>query len=197
VVIDVDISADFSRVEKMLGSLSSKILPKAAASAMNRTAASVRGEAVKVISKSTGIKQKEVRRRVDVRRANLRRLTAVVVARRYAPNLIEYVARSQQNVKTFRRRLRGGRYKYKGVISRAWGEREVYDGTFIGRSGRNGRLVVLRRSDKKASGVVGVSGPSVRRTFIEEQVERVMRATAAKRWRVNIDRELKFRLSKL
>lgn len=199
VTFELDIKADLSAIRRQLRSLSSDILPKAAATALNKTAVNVRTEASRSISKQTGMKVGAVKKRIIIKRARRMALIADVIGRKYAPNLINYVRKSQANTRSFRRKKGRGKnraFAHEGVIARAWNKRKVYDGSFIGRS-KAGKLLVFAREGDERKPIKPVYGPSLPRTFIKKETEKVMRAVAQRRWVINIEREVRFRLSKL
>ncbi|MBI5135792.1 MAG: phage tail protein [Nitrospirae bacterium] len=186
-MIGLDVRADVRGTERWLTGLRKKAVPKAASMAINRVADTVRSRGVKAISGITSLKQKRVREAVVIavkaRRSNL---TAVIRAKRSGINLIEFVAGAKRVPGAFRRQA--------GVSAKAWGQRKVYKGTFIGKGPKSGKLIVAARTSKARGPLKGIAGPSVPRVFISEEVRREMLNTARQRWPIEFERALRVAL---
>ena len=79
-MIHVDVRTNVKSVQKNLGFLARKQLPKATSMALNKTATSLRGFTVREGKKAMGasnIKSKEVRAKTFILKANIRKLFAV------------------------------------------------------------------------------------------------------------------------
>lgn len=189
-MIGLNVQADVRGTERWLTGLRKKAVPKAASMAINRVAATVRSRGVKAIAQTTSLKQRKVREAVVIavkaRRANL---TAVIRARPHGINLIEFVAAAKRVPGAFRRQA--------GVSARAWGQRKVYAGTFIGKGPRSGKLIVAVRTSKARGPLKGISGPSIPRVFVGEEVQREMLSTAKARWPIEFERALRVALSRV
>ncbi|MDH5528346.1 MAG: phage tail protein [Nitrospirota bacterium] len=186
-MIELNVTADIRRTERWLTGLKKKAVSKAASMAINRVAGTVRSRGVKAIAGITSLKQKRVRDvvviAVKARRSNL---TAVIRARPHGINLIEFVAGAKRVPGAFRRQA--------GVSAKAWGQRKVYKGTFIGRGPRSGKLIVAARTGKARGPLRGISGPSIPRTFLREEVQREMLTAAKARWPIEFERALRVAL---
>ena len=83
-MIHVDVRTNVKSVQKNLGFLARKQLPKATSMALNKTATSLRGFTVREGKKAMGasnIKSKEVRAKTFILKANIRKLFAVLILR--------------------------------------------------------------------------------------------------------------------
>lgn len=165
---------------------------QAAVQALNRTASQIRTQAIKEIAKQEGIKQAEVRKYVVVRvRANRRSLKAEVNARGAAPNLIEWVAKSDRDTQRFRNE--------PGVTAKVFGSTKTYERTFIVKA-KNGKLLVVKRSmyAKRVHGKwqpkwsKGIYGPPPKREFARAVIFDKMRTVAVERWPINWQQALRF-----
>jgi hypothetical protein len=195
----LDVRTDLARLKRRLGAISKNVLPRAAVTALNKTAVNVRTAASRSISEQTGMRVGDVRKRIRIKRAARQRFEADVIGNTFSPNLINYVRRSQQNAQAFRRkkgRGKGRKFVYEGVVARAWRKKEVYPETFIGTT-KTGKPLVFVRTGKARTPIKTVYGPSLPRTFVKRETETVMERTAAKRWIVNVEQEINFRLRKL
>lgn len=193
----LDISADLTQVRRMLAETERKLIPVAASQALNRTIRSVQGEVVKALAKDTGIQQKLIREKLRLRTASRKDLRAILDANEAkAVNLIRYVDQVNRRPGVFNRKLASGKYKYAGVRARAWGKLKTYKGTFIGTSG-SGNLRVYARVGAERSKLKLISGPSPRRTFVQEVIQAKMRSHARTRWNIEFQRALNNELRKL
>jgi|SRR5882672_531659 len=170
-MIKIDVRLDIAGLKRQFAGLERKI-DQAAAAAINRTAEAVRTEAVRAIAAETSIKQKDVRKRIYIRRASKDKLIAYVDAYPYAPNIGRFAA-SQ---------------KAAGVSAKAWARRKIYRHSFL----LHGRAVV--RVGRERFPLKGLRGPSVRRTFMQRSVIAGLQAVARQTWRGRIAHEIKRRL---
>jgi len=189
--LELDIKQDVKDVDRMFRALGNDLINKAAAQAINKTSKTVRTHAVKAIAKTTSLKQKILRRFVSVTfKANRRKLVGIVSAKPSAINLIEFVAPSKRNIKSFRRR--------KGVTAKVWGGVKLHKGVFIAPGKSSGKLLAFKRAGTaKPQKIKVVYGPSIPRSFIAKRVLSVVNSRANEAWLKNFNSSLKFELSKL
>lgn len=188
--MDISFKHNLDDMLLVLGDIA-EMIPKARVQALNRTATGLRADATKEISKETGFKQKRVRNAIKVKKASKRIPVATVDAKAgFAPNLIEFVAPSQRKPGYFnqsKKLKRGGRkYKSKGVVAKAWGQKKVYEGSFIGNSKKG--LKVFKRTSKARGKLTQVFGPSIRHTFVSDPITDMLTRSAA----VRFDKEMKY-----
>lgn len=175
-MIKIDVKFDMRGLKRDLDKIQRNVIPKAHARALNRSADGVKAEAVRTLSKLTGIKQGEIRSRMWVRGATPQRLTAEVDVLGYAPNLKRFQARKTK----------------KGIEAKAWGQRKVYKGSFSLPSG-----AVVSRTGRERAPLKKLYGPSVPRTFMRDAVIKRLKAVAEQRWRSEFEREMARRLKAL
>lgn len=204
--LKIDVQSDVKKLIAKNEDLRHELL-KASARALNRTADNVRAAAVREIAEREGIKATDVRKYVRVTvRARYKRsgkleqyaqgassLTARVTANGRAPNLIEFVGKSDRLPGAFRSR--------DGVVAHVHGANKVYRGTFVVRA-RNGKVVVVTRSPKakadprgmrprgghgkwKPKWSKGIYGPPPSRTFATNVIMQAMDQVARQRWAIN------------
>ena len=157
----IDVKVDIAKAVRALD-LAAKSVASAAAAALNDTANSVRGNAVKQIAAETGMKQTDIRARLWIKRATRMGLVAEVGALPSARNVGKYPkARPRQQA--------------QGVQITAWGKRQTYQGTFVKGGKRNTRqdAAVWRRSGRQITPVI--YGPSVRQSFKRVNHDAVVR----------------------
>jgi hypothetical protein len=221
-MINFDVSVDIRAAMAALTEVQRKVIPQAAASALNRVATSARRVAIDTIRKETNIKAAAVRKYVTTKKASKSILTAEIRASKYAPNLINF----------------GARQTKKGVSANAWSKRKIYRGAFIGNKGRTvfirddyraparrrkaganrsisqhtraahprrvGSRVVQVQAHRVGSGAKPVKsklkalyGPSVRREFIRDTAQKAMMASIRERWPVEFQREAQYRVDRV
>ena len=181
-MINLNIKDDLKHLDRKLKGLEKSIKNKAVPQAINKTIVAVKGHASKAIAQTTGYKQKDIRATIVARKASKGSYDASLDAvAGKAENLIKFVRPAQQNPQVFRRRTRKG-FKYSGVKAKAWGAAREYAGTFIGHS-KSGNAKVYKRTGASRGKITQVSGPSIRREFINDQLTASMRQIARLRFR--------------
>jgi hypothetical protein len=162
--IGIDVRANTKEVERMLRDVDKNLIPRATVRALNRTAKSVRTKAARATAKETGLKVKEVKPRIDLDRASFRRLSASVIAGRWAPNLIRFTTKRQ------RQNAAVGKRPKQGLKVRVRGKRTLYSGAFIAPTGNT--QVVLKRKGRTRLPVEPVLGPVLGNIFITREISR-------------------------
>jgi hypothetical protein len=199
--MEIIFKTNLDQLSKIYDKINKTIIPRASQQAINKTARGVKTDAVRSISKSTGIKQKDIRTAIEVNPSKKLTLNASVdSSSARGRNLISFVTKSQRVPGFFskRKRLKSGKlgkYKAQGVKAKAWGNRKVYKGTFIG-TGKNGNVLVFaRKADSKK--LKSIQGPSARQTFKSAKQKLANSRSATKRFAVEMPRAIKAQLSKL
>lgn len=165
--ISLSVKHDLKRLRKQIRSLPKAQIRPTTNQALNYAGRRTYTLSVRTIHKITGITpQKKIRQAMRLLKSSPQTLRVRIQAFRLSPNLTEYVAKGKRKVGAFN--------KAGGVKAKAWRQSKTYDGTFIGRGRSSGKLLVFTRSRRKRSGVRALSGPSVRRTFIEKTVNRLL-----------------------
>ena len=187
--IKLNIKHDLKRLQKQLRTLPDKAVKPVTNRALNRAGKKVQTEAVREISRRTSIKpQRKVREVIKLTRSNFHRLSAKVAAYRRAPNLIEFVVPSKREPGAFK--------KKKGVTAKAWMQKKEYKGSFIGRGRNSRKALVFKRTSDKSAPIKTLSGPSVRRTFIEGTVNRLLRTAGRETFIKEFRRDAEYRINK-
>lgn len=154
-----------------------KQVDNAARRALNRTAQQVRTVSVRALSKETGVKQRSVRDRVSIRKANYSTLSAEVQARPRTYNIASF----------------GARQTKQGVSSSAWGKRRLYKGGFL----INGGRTALIRLGKSRLPLKPLWGPRIHREFERDVVNKAMVDTTRARFPINFRQQLRFALGRI
>lgn len=174
-IVALDIQSDVDRMVKQMGA-DVRQVPKALNSTINKTATTIRKEGVRQLAKETGIKQKDIRRDVVIRKSNFQTLSARIRATGSFTNLIRF----------------GARQTKKGVSAAPWKKRRVFKGAFIANKGRT----VFVRKGKSRLPIQPVFGPSLPREFLKKKIITLFNAVGLRRFRELFPKELKFRMGK-
>lgn len=165
-------------VQSMLAlrSDSEKQVRKAASYSLNRAIDTGRTAGARGVSQATKIKTRDVAKRMTIRGANPDRLIATLEAHPYSPNLAKF--RATENS--------------KGVAASAWEGRKTYKHAFINPKTQR---VVARQTNARLP-LKGLKGPSVRKTFMREEIQRQVSAAAEQRFITDFERDITRRLGK-
>ena len=116
--LQVDIRSNIKQIEKNLGFFAKKQIPLATITAINRTATSVRAEAVRQAKKEFGrsdIKMSELRKKTFIYKANKKKQFAIIRFRKAIFKLKRF-----KPVQTA-----------QGVVAHAYNATKLYKGTFL------------------------------------------------------------------
>ena len=180
--ITIDVQADIKNVTKTLGRWQQGKINKAASRALNKTVTTVRAQAVRCIAKDIGVKQKQVRTRIILRRARRNFLQASLSASSKRFKLIEIDPRAKQNP--------------VGVRLKQQGQRKIIPHAFIITYRRSGRRAIVKRKTLKRYPLIELRGPSVAMIFSKAQTLQGMQKIARDAWIKNFKHELQYELKK-
>lgn len=202
--MQISFSSDIKRLSHNLNKIKASAIPTATTQALNKTARGVKSDLTKMLSKVTGIKQKDVRADLKLTTATkARQIAKVDSSEGRAKNLINFVSNAHKKPNHFNAKLGKGkrrRYRAAGVKARAWRNSKTYNGAFIG-TGKNGATLVFKRAGGTTRTGKGrlksVSGPSIRQEFQRQYTKAFMQAKARQRFIKEMPRAIKFQLSKI
>ncbi len=194
--MNIDVRADVREVERMLGRIGSDIVPKAAASALNRTISAAKTEAIKAIRDEVGESERgglKLSKAFTVYGASWQRLTATLVARSYPVPLIYFNPKQTAT----------------GVVAIIAGKRIERPGAFIKKI-YGAKSVWLRKYRGKGSSahtppgrlrgrfpVKKLYGPRVGNVMLTPRVKKRIEDIARKKWPELFEKAIKFRISRL
>jgi len=182
--ISIDVRADVREATRYLNAVQRKAIPRATVRTLNKTGRTVTTQAAKSIKAETKLPAAFIKRKLEIRKANRHYFVWSIKALRATTNIIEWVSKGKQTTRAWR--------KKPGVKSKAWGGSKTYRGTFIGRGKNSSKLLVYKRDPSKPSGVTGVHGPSIRKTFIRTLTS--LQRVALRRFGVVFKQEMSFEL---
>lgn len=171
-MISISVETDISEALKYLNGLAGDA-DRAAAIAINRTAASVATEASRVIATETGFGVREVRERFRLRLADRYKLEASITALPYSPNVRRFQARPGK----------------AGASAAPWRRRRTMRHTFLMPSGS-----VVARKGKSRFPIKTIRGPSVRLEFMKGYALAAMRRKVAERFGVEFERAIRLQV---
>lgn len=181
----LDLQTDLRSFALRLDAMQAEI-PKAAARALNRTATTVRAQAVREIRKQVPLSARAFKARVSIERASRTTLTARVLARRdYDPALSRFTPRwrQRQAIGASVKVGMAGRQSIAGAFTALtrWGGVGVFR--------REGRarypIRFLRASD--------IGAPTLQKAFLQATTDGAMQRLARDRFRAVLAQELRFR----
>jgi len=184
--VKINLSVDTRAVTLQLDRLRANVVAPAAASALNRTATSVRADAVRSIRAQLPLPAGSIRKRLTIERASRTRLVARIVARRdYDPSLALFGPRWVQ------RQPGGATVKLPGRA------RQTVAGAFVART-RYGRDAVFRRVGRERRPLQWLRAsdiglPTVTSAFLQAGADAALLGRARDRFRAALAREIAFR----
>ena len=194
-------TSDLNRLTKDLKKIQ-KEFPAATRQAVNKTLTSVTSTAVKHVSSETGIKQKDVRKKLIISRARGNGLSAYIDATPgRAFNLIANVNKDKRKPNAFRGKLKSGKRKgqsrFLGVRAKAWNKTKTYKGTFIINT-RNGPIVASRKGSQRSGRgkFKWIVGPSMRQEFTRAALHKALRAKVRESLPKELNAAIKYHISK-
>ena len=183
-MIGFNVRADVREVTRMLSQVQREIVPQAASTALNKTAANVRVATVRDLARALRVKGKTIGRHVAVSRSNKFRLRSSVLASEFQIPLVALRPRQTK------RKTRPGGVYYKGRAGRGFRPHAFVVKKFGGRVFARTGATRLPIAQQFASG-------EVVQEFVSARAQAVLLDVAGRRWPVNFERELKFRLGRL
>lgn len=198
--MQISVRGDLKNLTARLSELQQKVVPNATRRAINKTADQVKSQAAKEISDSWGFKRIEVRRAINIRRANFKKLVAVLSASGRPRPLIKLATSVRQT--------------RRGVVARIGGKSKLYEGTYIATmpSGHRGIFKTLggrrgttRKTLKgKNKGQMYQPGlpiqelfaPSIPTAFVARRTQDLMRRAVRERFPKLFEHEIKYALSR-
>lgn len=174
--LHIDVQQDLRAAVARFEVNSERIIDAAAVRALNRTATTVRAEAVKRIRERYNLKAAAVRKQIRINRARRGRLVSeVLVSGRHIP-LYDFAARQVK----------------RGVTVRVTKQRKEVKGAFIATM-PGGHVGVFVRRGKSRLPIRELFSISLPQAFTQKQILAALRKVAAERFDIELARELKFR----
>jgi len=181
--MSLDFEKDLKRMERELGELGKKAIPRAANSAINKTAKQAHRQAADSlfdeVGKASGLSKSGFKRSIMLHRSTVRTLRASLIATGKAIPLYYF----------------GASKGAKGVRASAWNKKKTYKSTFIAKM-KNGKRGVFKRTGKKRLPIKQLYGPSLAKEFAGDRIIKSLKRTAGMNWPKNFDHEIQYYLRK-
>ena len=177
-MIGLNVKADAREVERVLAGIRGGA-PTVLRRALNRTITPVRAEAARDVAQDMRVRVGTARRAMALRRATNRSLEASVTASGQRIPLIEFRARPVR----------------QGISYDLGRGRTVAKGAFLSTM-KSGHRGAFRRKGKSRLPIGELRGPSIPHVFLQEKIVEAMRRVAGKVWSAEVERQLRFFLSR-
>jgi len=175
VTLSMSVKSNFKQLTKGLSRLERKAIPAAVNSALNKSGRKVQTIITRDLSKEMGLKQKDIKNEIKVRKSNFRTLSVLITATGRRLNIIRYKAKQLK----------------KALTAKPWGKARRWRTGFIG---NKGRTAFLRLPNKK---IKALSGPGIASEFVRRRAIKLMKTIGSNEFLKQFSRELKRRIAKL
>ena len=189
--VDISVERDLKSLRRGLRALEKEVVPQATVRTLNRVAESAKTASARHIAPQMGSRQAGIKRRIETRRASVRRLWATLVASDRPLHLIEFVVGSRKPTQQ-----PGG--KRGQVKAKAWGKTKTYRGAFIAprKKGSSSTEVYVRKSGKRLP-LKLLFGPGIMQLFRQRENATIMKAKVKERLPKEFMQNLTFYLSRI
>ncbi len=189
--VDISVERDLKSLRRGLRALEMEVVPQATVRTLNRVAESAKTASARHIAPQMGSRQAGIKRRIETRRASVRRLWATLVASDRPLHLIEFVVGSRKPTQQ-----PGG--KRGQVKAKAWGKTKTYRGAFIAprKKGSSSTEVYVRKSGKRLP-LKLLFGPGIMQLFRQRENATIMEAKVKERLPKEFMQNLTFYLSRI
>lgn len=189
--VDISVERDLKSLRRGLRALEKEVVPQATVRTLNRVAESAKTASARHIAPHMGSRQAGIKRRIETRRASVRRLWATLVASDRPLHLIEFIVGSRKPTQQ-----PGG--KRGQVKAKAWGKTKTYRGAFIAprKKGSSSTEVYVRKSGKRLP-LKLLFGPGIMQLFKQRENATLMEAKVKERLPKEFMQNLTFYLSRI
>ena len=177
--MEVKIKNNMKQALKDLGYVHKKYIPKAMVTALNKVGKEVVTKAKRELKEVTGLKAGTVAKQITKDKARRGDEEYTIRIKSKSLNLIEFNARQTK----------------RGVSAKAWGNRKIYRGAFIG-SGRNSGKQLVFKKVRGSKQIKAVHGASLPREFERQDMESLFNKKIKTRFPILFKGALDFRLMK-
>ena len=164
---------------KDLGYVHKKYIPKAMVTALNKMGKEVVTQAKRELKEATGLKAGTVAKKITKDKARRGDEEYTIRIKSKYLNLIEFNARQTK----------------RGVSAKAWGNRKIYRGAFIGRGQDSGKQLVFKKV-RGSKQIRAVHGASLPREFHRQDMESIFKKKIKTRFPILFKRAVEFQMLK-
>ena len=177
--MEVKIKNNMKKALKDLGYVHKKYIPKAMVTALNKVGKEVVTQAKRELKEATGLKAGTVAKKITKDKARRGDEEYTIRIKSKYLNLIEFNARQTK----------------RGVSAKAWGNRKIYRGAFIG-SGRNSGKQLVFKKVRGSKQIRAVHGASLPREFHRQDMESIFKKKIKTRFPILFKRAVEFQMLK-
>ena len=178
--MDIAVKNTIKQAMKNVKFVHQQYIPKALVPALNKVGAEVATQAKTELGNATGLKVGVVAKKIGKDKARRGDEKYTISIKSKYLNLIEF----------------NGKQTKRGVSAKAWGNRKIYRGAFIG-SGRNsGKRLVFRQHEDDPKKAVTLHGASLPREFHREDMAKIFYKKIKTRFPILFKRAVEFQMLK-
>ena len=177
--MDIAVKNTIKQAMKNVKFVHQQYIPKALVTALNKVGAEVATQAKSELAGATGLKAGVVAKKIgkDKARRGDEKYT-ISIKSRYL-NVIEFGAKKTK----------------KGVSAKAWGNRKIYRGAFIGRGQNSGKQLVFKKV-RGSKQIKAVHGASLPREFERQDMKKIFNKKIKTRFPILFKRAVEFQMLK-
>ena len=177
--MEVKVNNNFKKALRDIGNVPRKYVQKAMVTALNKVGAEVVTQAKRELKDATGLKAGVVAKKIQKDKARRNDNTySIFIKSRYL-NLIEFNAKQTK----------------RGVSAKAWGNRKIYRGAFIGRGQDSGKQLVFKKV-RGSKQIRAVHGASLPRELHRQDMKSIFNKKIKTRFPILFKRAVEFQMLK-
>jgi len=177
--MEVKVKSNMDRAMRGLWNVKTKYIQKALVTSLNKIGAEVFTQAKRELKDATGLKVGVVAKKITKDKARRGDEEYTIRIKSKYLNLIEFNARQTK----------------RGVSAKAWGNRKIYRGAFIG-SGRNSGKQLVFKKVRGSKQIRAVHGASLPREFERQDMEKIFNKKIKTRFPILFKRAVEFQMMK-
>ena len=177
--MEIKIKGTIKQAVRNVKKVNKKYVPKAMVTALNEMGKEVMTQAKRELKDATGLKAGTVAKKIQKDKARRNDNTySIFIKSRYL-NVIEF----------------GARQTKRGVSAKAWGNRKIYRGAFIGRGQNSGKQLVFKKG-RGSKQIKAVHGASLPREFERQDMKKIFNKKIKTRFPILFKRAVEFQMLK-
>ena len=177
--MDIAVKNTIKQAMKNVKFVHQQYIPKALVTALNKVGAEVATQAKKELAGATGLKAGVVAKKIGKDKARRGDEKYTISIKSNYLNLIEF----------------NGKQTKRGVSAKAWGNRKIYRGAFIGRGQNSGKQLVFKKG-RGSKQIKAVHGASLPREFERQDMKSIFNKKIKTRFPILFKRAVEFQMLK-
>ena len=177
--MDIAVKNTIKQAMKNVKFVHQQYIPKALVTALNKVGAEVATQAKSELAGATGLKAGVVAKKIGKDKARRGDEKYTISIKSKYLNLIEF----------------NGKQTKRGVSAKAWGNRKIYRGAFIGRGQNSGKQLVFKKG-RGSKQIRAVHGASLPREFERQDMKKIFNKKIKTRFPILFKRAVEFQMLK-